>query len=170
MRKRVYAKRPSRNKGTPEWLARQMDKDGFQERTLRLAYDLYHDIAERLAICQAYRRTGKQHEHLPLKRSKSKGPCSASECFCKAHYLILAAKDMGIATGKPDFVSAARRASAALTAPSAALASAALAAPSAALAASLRHALRPTTCTTRLLSGQGSFFGVAKRRRNSGHG
>ena len=106
---------------------------------------LFRSIAERLAICQAYRRTGKQHEHLPLKRSKSKGPCSACECFCKAQYLILAGKDMGIATGKPDFVSAA-------------------------LAASLRHALRPTTCTTRLLSGQGSFFGVAKRRQNSGHG
>ena len=135
-----------------------MDKDRFQERTLRLAYDLYHDVAERLAICQAYRRTGKQHEHLPLKRSKSKGPCSASECFCKPYYLILAGKDMGIATGKPDFVSAARTASAALVAPSAAL------------AASLRHALRPATCTTRLLSGQGSFFGVAKRRQNSGHG
>ena len=49
VRKKAYASRPIRRKGTPEWLSRQLDS--WQERTLRIAYYIHKHLPSRLQVC-----------------------------------------------------------------------------------------------------------------------
>ena len=48
VRKKAYASRPTRRKGTPEWLSRQLDS--WQERTLRIAYYIHKHLPSRLQV------------------------------------------------------------------------------------------------------------------------
>ena len=95
--------RKSRKKGTDAWLAQSLDKDGFQARTLAIAFALSEDPAQKLTICKQFRSTGKQHPHLPLLPISTR-PCTDMGCHCEPHYKILAGMDGGIGTSSTDFV------------------------------------------------------------------
>ena len=99
-RKHAFAKRPARALGSNEWLSRQLSR--MQERTLRIAFQLFINDAQRLRFCQELRRTGVQHRKLPLKRSSK---CTGiGECRCDPDYLQLVGKDGGMGDGTPGFV------------------------------------------------------------------
>ena len=87
MRKRVFASRPARKKGSREWLQQQLDASGFQERELKIAYFLYKDAATRAGICNEFRRTRVHHRYLPLMQISSKPPCTDTLCTCKPGHL-----------------------------------------------------------------------------------
>lgn len=109
LRKRVFAKRPSRVPGSSAWLERQIDRP--QRYTLRVAFVLYESSEKRLELCKRFRMTGQQHKHLPLRSMSSKPVCSDSVCSCKPDYIDLVGRAGGMGTGEPDFVRAAARAS-----------------------------------------------------------
>ena len=69
-----------------------------------MAFMLYEDTTQRLAICASLRETGKQHESLPLKPLKEKR-CTDEKCHCKPHYILLDGMEGGIGDGKSTFVS-----------------------------------------------------------------
>ena len=103
-RTRKWAPRPSRKKGTQPWLARQLDRSGVQERTLRIAFDMFHHKPTRIALCGHLRMTRTQNVHLPLKPQKGK-VCTATVCHCLPYFRILVGMDGGMGDGTPTFVS-----------------------------------------------------------------
>jgi len=70
-----------------------LDLDGFQERTLKLAYTLYESSRKRLEICARRRATGVGHKNLPLRPVKAR-PCGPTACNCTIDYRHLTAPNM----------------------------------------------------------------------------
>ena len=70
-----------------------LDLDGFQERTLKLAYTLYESSRKRLEICARRRATGVDHANLPLRPVKAR-PCGPTACNCTIDYRHLTAPNM----------------------------------------------------------------------------
>ena len=70
-----------------------LDLDGFQERTLKLAYTLYESPRKRLEICARRRATGVDHRNLPLRPVKAR-PCGPTACNCTIDYRHLTAPNM----------------------------------------------------------------------------
>lgn len=104
-RKRAFAPRPARTKGSQPWLARRLDESGYQHRALYGAFLLYYDANERVGFCRAQKLSGKYDPRLPLK-ARRKGPaCTDEACRCKPHFVQLVGANGGVGSGKPEFVS-----------------------------------------------------------------
>lgn len=102
-RRRAWAERPGRKKGTLEWLERQIDS--YQRRTLMIAFRKYENKAKRLELCKRRRAGLPQHAQLPLKPpADEEKACTDAACHCHPHYRMLVGMDGGIGTGEPAFV------------------------------------------------------------------